>query len=244
MVLEIDSSVSSLHLPCVLLSICNSVLDVVAVSEIEPLAKNQDLCHSKSSERERVTEDIRTLSIDLSCYYTSGVADGLLEANCSGSAVLWCNIDVQPTHVQSRSIVDCHSTQESAQELDSVWRRTDDQDITNDTENVGKGYQRSTNSCSIREPSDDQKGETAKDVYWDRKILRLKGVVTQGFDDRWQEGRESIEKDILTESGYDVSDHEAEACTCNTYWMSPLRITLGSLIAILTSAQLKSSDPM
>jgi hypothetical protein len=202
MVFEVDSSVSSLHFPCVFLAVCNFVLDTVAVSEIEPLAKNQNLGHTKSSERERVTENIRTLSVDLSSYYTCGIADGLLEANCSGSAVLWCDIDVQPTHIQSRSVVDCYSTQESAQEFNSVWCRADYQDIANDTEDVGKGYQRSTNGCSIREPSNDQKGETAKDVYWNRKILCLEGVVTQRFDDGWQEGRESIEKDVLAESEY------------------------------------------
>lgn len=200
MVLEIHSSVSGLHLPSVLLAICDSVLDIVAMSEVEPLASNQDLCHTKSSERERVAKNIGTLAVDLSCHYTCSVADSLLEADCSGSAVLWCNIDIQPTHIQSRSVVDCDCTQKGAEELDTVWCWADNQDIANDAENVGKGHQRSTNACTIREPSSDHKGEAAKNIYRNRKVLRLERVVSQRFDDRWQECRKAVEKDILTES--------------------------------------------
>lgn len=207
MVLEVYSSVSSLHPPSVLPTIRNSLLGVVAVSEVEPLAKDQDLCHTKSSEGERIAEDIGTLAVDLSGYDTSGVTDSLLEANSSGSAVLWCDIDIEPTHVQSRSVVDRNRTQESAQELDTVWCRADDQDIANNAEDVGKGYQWSTNACSIRKPSDKHESETAENVYRDREVLRLEGVVTERLDDRWQEGREPIEKDILTELNEATEDH-------------------------------------
>jgi hypothetical protein len=200
MVLEIYSSVSGLHLSRVLLAICDSVLDIVAVSEVEPLASNQDLCHTKSSERERVAEEIRTLPVDLSCHYTCSVADSLLKADSSRSAILRCDVDVQPTHVQSRSVVDCDGTQESAEELNTVWCWADNQDIANDAENVGKGHQRSTNACTIREPSSDHEGEAAKDIYWNRKVLRLESIVSQRFDDRWQECRKAVEKDILAES--------------------------------------------
>lgn len=183
MVLEVNSSVSGLHPSSVLFAICNPLLGIVAVSEVEPLAKDQNLCYAKSSERERVSEDIGTLAVDLTGYNTSGVADSLLEANSSGSTVLWCNIDIEPTHVQSRSIVDCDRTQESAQELDSVWCWADDQDIANDAEDVGKGYQWTTNACSIREPSNEHKGEAAKDVDRNGEILRLERVVAQRLDD-------------------------------------------------------------
>jgi hypothetical protein len=121
------------------------------------------------------------------------------KADGSGSAVLWCNVDVQPTHVESGSVVDCDGTQEGAEELDTVWCWADNQDIADDAEDVGKGYQRSTNACTIRKPSSDHKGEATKDVYWNREVLRLKGVVSQGFDDRWQESRKAVEKNVLAE---------------------------------------------
>jgi len=126
MVLEICSSITSLHLPGILLAIRNSLLDTVAVSEVQPLASNQDLCYAQGSKRKGVTEDVRTFSVDLPRHNTCSVADSLLETNSSGPAVLWSNVDVQPTHVQSRPVVDSNSAEEGAQELDSVWRWTDD----------------------------------------------------------------------------------------------------------------------
>lgn len=129
-----------MHLSGILLTVRDSLLDIVAVSKVEPLASNQDLCYTKGPEGERVAKDIWALSIDLSCNDACGVSDGLLEANCGGSAILWCHVDVEPTHVQSRSIVDSNSTEKSAEELDTVRCRTDNQDVADDSEDVRKRH--------------------------------------------------------------------------------------------------------
>lgn len=200
MVLEIYRSISSMHLSGILLTVCNSLLDIVAVSEVKPLASKQDLCYAKGSKGERVAKDIWALPVDLSCNNTCSVANSLLEPNRSSSAILWRHVDVEPTHVQSRSVVDSNSTEESAEELNAMWCRADNQNVTNDSKDVRKRYKWSTDTCTIGEPGDKHECETTEDVYRNGKILCLKGVVTQRFDDTRQEGREPIQKDILTES--------------------------------------------
>lgn len=189
-----------MHLSGILLTVSDSLLDIVAVSKVKPLASNQDLCYTKSSERERVAKHIGTLPVDLSCNDACSVANSLLEANRSSSAILWCHIDVQPTHVQSRSIVDSNSTEKSTEELDTVRCWADDQNVPNDSEDVRKSHQWSADTCTVGEPGDEHECETTEDVYRNGKILCLKGVITQRLNDTWQEGREAIQKNILTES--------------------------------------------
>jgi hypothetical protein len=140
MVLEVHSSISSLHPSGIRLAIRNSLLDIVAVSEVKPLASNQDLCNTKSSKGESVAKDIRALSVDLSCDDSCGVSNGLLEANRGSSAILWCHVDIEPTHVESRSIVDSDSTEESTEEFDAMWCWANDQDVPNDSEDVRECY--------------------------------------------------------------------------------------------------------
>lgn len=185
MVLEVYSSISSLHLPGVRITVRDFILDIVAVPQVKPLASDQKLCNTKSSERERVAKDIRALPVDLSSNDTCSVADSLLEANCGCSAILGCHVDIQPTHVQSWSIVDSDSAEERAQELDAVRCRADDQDIADDTEDVGKCYEWPTNACAIGEPSNNHERETTEYIYRNGKVLGLKGVVTQRLDDTW-----------------------------------------------------------
>ena len=150
------------------------------------------MCNTKSSERERVAKDIGALPVDLSCNDTCSVADSLLEANCGGSAILWSHVDVKPTHVQSWSIVDSDSAEERAQELDAMRCRADNQDIADDTEDVGECYKWPTNACAIGEPSNDHERETTEYIYRNGEVLCLKRVVTQRLDDTRQEGREAV----------------------------------------------------
>lgn len=140
MVLEVCSSISSLHLSGVRLAVRDSFLNIVAVSEVKPLASDQDLCNTERTERERVAKDIRALSVDLSCNDTCSVSNGLLEANCGSSAILWCHVDIEPTHVQSRSVVDSNSTEESAEEFDAVWCWANDQNVADYSEDVRECY--------------------------------------------------------------------------------------------------------
>lgn len=140
MVLEVCGSIPGLHLSGVRLSIRNSLLDIVAVSEVKPFASNQNLCNTKGPKRERVAKDIRALSIDLPGNDACSVSNGLLEANCGSSAILWCHVDIEPTHVQSRSVVNSNSTEESAEEFDAMWCWANDQDVADDSEDVRKCY--------------------------------------------------------------------------------------------------------
>lgn len=70
----------------------------------------------------RVAQLVRGLSVNLASNNTSGISNGLLETNGRRTTVVWCYVDIQPSEVESRPVVDCDGAEKGSEEFDSFRR--------------------------------------------------------------------------------------------------------------------------
>lgn len=198
--MEIQLPITSLNLPRILhLTTCNLPLHLVAPPDVQPLRNDQQLRNTQRTDRERVTQQIRRSTVDLSRDDARRVTDGLLHADSRGPAVVRRDVDVEPRQVQPGTVVHGHGAQEGAEELDAVGCRADDEDIAEDTRDVGQQDEGPAQAQAVGDVGEAEEGDAAEDVDGDAEVLGLDAGVAHADDDGGEEGAEAVEEDVLAE---------------------------------------------
>lgn len=97
---------------------------------------NSHLSHHHRSQGKRVPQDIRGFAVDLSRDNAGTVSYGLLQTDGEGTAVLRCDVDVQPGHVQSGTGVCRDGAKVGAEVFDGVAGGGEEDDVACYTEEV------------------------------------------------------------------------------------------------------------
>jgi hypothetical protein len=63
---------------------------------------------------------------------------GLLESNGGRSSIMRCNIDIDPRHIQPRSVIHSHGAEECREISDSILRNGKKDDVANNAKDICK----------------------------------------------------------------------------------------------------------
>ena len=97
MILEIQLPIPRADLPGILpLPTTNFILQLILPPHINHFPGNQNLRKTQRAQREAIPQLVRRSAVNLACYYSSRVAHGLLETDCSGAAVMRGDVYVEP----------------------------------------------------------------------------------------------------------------------------------------------------
>lgn len=120
MILKVQSPIPRPDLSSVIdIPIRNSLLLFATRSDVPHLGQDDQLRNTNSSKRERIAERVWRSTVDLSSDDSSTIANGLLEADCSGTTVMGGDVDIEPSQVESRPGVHRNGAQESREEANA-----------------------------------------------------------------------------------------------------------------------------
>lgn len=138
MVLEVQFPIARLHLPIIVnLAILDLHLQSITILEISKVSENKSLGHDQGPQRKAVSQVIWNFSVYLTRNDTSRVSHGLLQPDSSRASVVRSKVDVKPGYVQSGPGVHGNGAEEGSEEVHGVISDGDEQDVPDDTEDVG-----------------------------------------------------------------------------------------------------------
>lgn len=130
--------------------------------------------------------------VDLPCNDAARVADRLVEADRRGTLEVRAHVGVEPRKVQPRNDGGAEQD-EIARKIADAWRLTAQENrVSCHDEYSGEKDERPSALPPVRNSCYGEVYYRAKQVTWDREILRLQASVSNVVDDGGQKGRDAL----------------------------------------------------
>lgn len=110
-----------------------------------------------------------------------------------------CDVYIEPREIESRTTVHCNCAQKRAKEFDGVTCRADDENVTDDAKDVGKGNERASDAQMVGNKCQGQKARSSENVNGDSEVLSFDAAMAHTGDDGREKRAKTVQKYVLAE---------------------------------------------